>query len=212
MTVFPQRQTASATTGHRLGGPAGNTILTAATASVLTILLAAEGLTILNLNALRTPHMLIGLVLIPPLLVKLGSTGYRMVRYYTGARPYVEKGPPALPLRVLAPLLVAATISVFASGVAMLLLGHTSDTAMLIHKASFFVWGGLFVIHFVSYLPRVLRSLRADWHARRRREVPGAELRLMLITGSLGAGLALALLLLPLVTGFHGGGHHHDLR
>jgi hypothetical protein len=53
-----------------------------------------------------------------------------------------------------------------------------------------------------------VRSLRADWRARRRREVPGAELRLMLITGSLGAGLALALLLLPLVTGFHGGGHH----
>ena len=44
-----------------------------------------------------------------------------MVRYYTGARAYREKGPPALPLRMLAPVLVAATIGIFASGVALAL-------------------------------------------------------------------------------------------
>ncbi len=211
MTALPQQQAVRAKARRRLGGPAGNEILTMTTASVLTLLLAAEGITLLNLHGLLTPHLLIGLVLIPPLMVKLGSTGYRMVRYYTGARPYIEKGSPALPLRLLAPLLVAATVSIFASGVAMLVLGHRSDTLLLVHKASFIVWSGLFAIHFLSYLPHMLRSLRADWRAARRHEVAGAGLRLTLITGSLGAGLALALLLLPLVTGFHGG-HHHDLH
>src|SRR3954447_18674635 len=140
MTVFPHRQAVSATTRRRLGGPTGNEILTMATAGVLTVLLAAEGLTLLNVGGLLKPHLLIGLALIPPLLVKLGSTGYRMVRYYASARTYVEKGPPALPLLLLAPLLVAATVGIFASGVAMLVLGHQSDTVMLVHKASFIVW------------------------------------------------------------------------
>jgi hypothetical protein len=39
------------------------------------------------------------LVLIGPVLLKLVSTGYRMVRYYSGSRSYRVKVPPALPLR-----------------------------------------------------------------------------------------------------------------
>src|SRR6476620_9462198 len=80
----------------RLGGTIGNATLTRAVAAVLTLLLAAEGITILDLGGLRTPHMFIGLVLLGPLAVKLGSTGYRFARYYGGARPYREEGPPAL--------------------------------------------------------------------------------------------------------------------
>jgi hypothetical protein len=210
MTVLAGPGRATTPRSRRLGGTEGNEILTLAVASVLTVLLAAEGVTLLNMRGLRSPHMLIGLALIPPLLVKLASTGYRMVRYYTGARAYREKGPPALPLRVLAPALVAATAGIFASGVAMLLAGQRSDTLMLVHKASVVVWSGLFAIHFLSYLPRVLRSLRDDWHATRRREVAGTELRLLVLASSLGCGLALALLLAPLVTGFDGG--HHELH
>ena len=78
----------------RLGGTEGNEILTSATAAVLTVLLLAEGITILRMGGLVSVHMFIGLVLIPPVLLKLGSTGYRFVRYYTGARAYREKGPP----------------------------------------------------------------------------------------------------------------------
>ena len=76
-------------------------------AALLVILLIAEGITILNMRGLRGPHMFIGLMLIPPIALKLASTGYRFVRYYTGAPVYVAKGPPQLALRVLAPLLVA---------------------------------------------------------------------------------------------------------
>jgi len=57
----------------------GNQRLTAATAIVLLILLAAEGATIPFIGQLVGPHIFIGVLLIPPVLMKLGSTGYRFV-------------------------------------------------------------------------------------------------------------------------------------
>ena len=45
-------------------------------------------------------------MLIAPVLLKLASTGYRLLRYYGRSRAYREKGPPRLPLRLLAPVLV----------------------------------------------------------------------------------------------------------
>ncbi|MGB7588271.1 MAG: hypothetical protein WBM00_06140 [Solirubrobacterales bacterium] len=187
----------------RTGGAAGNEILTAATAAVLTCLLLAEGLTILRLGSLRSAHMFIGMMLIPPVLLKLGSTGYRFLRYYTRSPAYQEKGPPLLPLRLMAPVLVASTVGVFATGVTLLVLGHRSSTVLLLHKASFIVWGAVFGIHFLAYLPRVLRSLSADWSGARRHTVRGAGLRAMLLTSALGGGLALAIALLPAISGWH---------
>ena len=183
----------------RLGGTAGNETLTRSVAAILTVLLAAEGITILDLGGLRTPHMFIGLVLLGPLAVKLGSTGYRFARYYGGARPYREKGPPALPMRLLAPVLVAATLGVFASGVALLVAGHRSDLLLTLHKASFVVWSAAFAVHFLAYLPRVLGSLR------RRTPVPGSALRLWLLATSTAGGLILAVALLGSITGWRGG-------
>jgi hypothetical protein len=43
---------------------------------------------------------------------KIGSTGYRMVRYYRGSPPYREKGPPQLVLRAVAPGVVLSTLAV----------------------------------------------------------------------------------------------------
>jgi hypothetical protein len=125
---------------ERFGGPEGNEILTIAAASVLTILLMAEGITLLRLNSLLSVHMFLGLVLIPPVLLKIGSTGYRFARYYANSRPYVEKGAPALPLRMLAPVLVLSTIGIFITGVWLLLLGHKSNQVLFLHQASFAVW------------------------------------------------------------------------
>lgn len=181
------------------GGVAGNEILTCAIAAVLTCLLLAEGVTLLRMGPLLVPHMFIGLVLVPLVVLKLGSTGYRFVRYYAHTPAYREKGPPLLPLRVLAPVLVAATIGVFATGVALLVDGYKSNALMLLHKVSFIVWGAVFGIHFLAYLPRMLRSLRDDWSARRRRAVGGAGFRGMLVGSALGGGLALALVLLPTI-------------
>jgi hypothetical protein len=187
------------------GGTEGNEILTSAAAVVLAVLLVAEGITIVHMRGLLSAHMFIGLVLIPPVMVKLGSTGYRMVSYYAGSRPYRLKGPPLLPLRLMAPLLVASTLAVLASGVALLAAGHKSSTALTIHKLSFIVFGVLLAVHFLAYVPRVVRSLRADWGTARRRAVPGAGARAMLLAAAVGGGAALALALLPTILGY--GGH-----
>ncbi len=85
---------------------------------------------------------------------------------------------------------------------ALLALGHRSDLLLTVHKASFIVWGVLFAVHFLAYLPRVLRSLRADWGAARRARVPGGSLRAALLAAALGGGVALALTLLPAITGW----------
>jgi hypothetical protein len=197
---------------ERLGGTDGNEILTGATAVVLTLLLAAEGVTIVLIGDLLSAHMFIGMALIPPVLLKLGSTGYRFVRYYAGTRAYREKGPPPLPLRMLAPLLVITTLTVFVTGVALLVAGRRSDLVFNLHKASFIIWIGCFAVHFFAHLPQTLRSLRTDWSRSGRRQTAGSELRLGLLIGSLGGGLALALAVLSLITGWDGERHHHRDR
>jgi hypothetical protein len=187
-----------------LGGVTGNEILTCAVAAVLTILLLVEGVTILQLGPLLIPHMFVGLMLIPPLLLKLAATGYRFARYYTNSPSYREKGPPLPALRLMAPVLVAATLGVFATGVALLVDGHRSNALLFLHKATFVVWGAVFGIHFLAYAPRVLRSLGADWSAARRRAVAGSGLRGALVGSALGSGFVLALALLPTIDAWQG--------
>ena len=192
-------------TVKRFGGIEGNAALTSAAAVVLTALLLAEGVTILDMGGLRTPHMVVGLVLIPPLLVKLGSTGYRFARYYTRAPAYVSKGPPLIWLRMLAPVLVVTTVAIFATGIALLALGHKSDTVLELHKIAFILWSVVFGVHFLAHLPTMLRSVLNGGR------LTGAGMRLALVAGSVLAGVALALTLLHPITGWHGGhDHHHD--
>jgi hypothetical protein len=200
------------TRAERLRGTEGNEILTSATAVVLTLLLIAEGVTIVLIGDLLSAHMFIGMALIGPVLLKLGSTGYRFARYYTGARVYREKGPPPMALRVLAPLLVITTITVFGTGVVLLISGHRSDLMFNLHKVSFIVWGGCFGVHFLAHLPQTARSLRTGWTRSSRRRVAGSEMRLALLIASIGGGLALALAVLSLITGWHGERHGHDDR
>lgn len=188
----------------RPAGPDGNEILTTTAAVVLLVLLIAEGITIVHMRGLLIAHMFIGLVLIPPVLLKLGSTGYRMVSYYTGSRSYRAKGPPLLPLRLMAPVLAASTIAVLTSGVLLLAAGHKSGLLLTIHKLSFIVFGVLLAVHLLAYLPRVVRSLRSAWTTARRRAVPGAGARAMLVAAAAGGGAALALALLPSIQAYVG--------
>jgi hypothetical protein len=181
----------------------GNEALTSAAALILVLLLSAEGVTIVRMQGLVTAHMFIGMVLIPPVALKLGSTGYRFARYYTRALPYREKGPPFLPLRVLAPVLVASTIAVFVSGVLLLVARHKSGSLLEIHKLSFIVFGVVFVPHLLAYFPRAIRSLRTDWRAARRQGAPGSGLRATLVALAIGGGAALALAVLPAIHTWH---------
>ena len=51
---------------------------------------------------------------------------------------------------------------VFASGVALLLIGHRSDVVLELHKVAFIVWGACFGVHFLWYLPRAWGALAAS--------------------------------------------------
>src|SRR3954453_21200819 len=83
------------------GGPGGNAVLTAWTGLVLLVLGVAELLTLIDIRGLISWHVAVGALLVPPALVKIATTGWRIVRYYGGSRTYAEAGPPPLPLRLL---------------------------------------------------------------------------------------------------------------
>src|SRR6185437_4900774 len=93
----------------RAWGPRGNERMTTSVGLVLLVLLGLETLTTLTLHSYLPEHIFLGLLLVPPVALKLASTGWRFVRYYANSRPYRLEGPPRLLLRLLAPLLVVST-------------------------------------------------------------------------------------------------------
>jgi len=181
------------------GGTAGNEVLTAATGAMLIVLLAALGVTILRVGPLLWEHMFIGMLLIPPVLLKMGTTGYRFARYYGGSPAYRRKGPPTSALRLLAPLVIASTVAVFATGVVLLLQGPSSrDTWLLPHKAAFFVWIAVTGVHVLAHLPEMPRLLRADYRRPARgRDLNGRAGRVISLAGALTLGVVLAVVLIP---------------
>ncbi|HEY5195053.1 MAG TPA: hypothetical protein VIJ39_14445 [Solirubrobacteraceae bacterium] len=181
------------------GGTDGNERLTATTGLVLLILLAILGVTILRITPLLNEHMFLGVLLIGPITLKLASTGYRFIRYYTSEARYRRKGPPATPLRLLAPIVVISTIVVFASGVALMLIGPSSrDTLLPIHKISFFVWVAATALHVLAHLADLRRvlmprppgsTLLADVEGSR----TGRSGRALALCGALLAGVVLGI-------------------
>jgi hypothetical protein len=192
---------------ERSGGAAGNERLTAATGAMLLLLLAAEGLTILSIGRLLTLHFFIGMLLLGPVALKAGSVLYRFYRYYTGSGPYRRKGPPALLLRLLGPVLMLLTAVVFGSGVMLAIAGPAARQPwLLFHKASFILWFCAMAIHVLAYVPRLPRLLSAEARgaaagrhgrrpaARAAQVLGGGGVRLSLLIASLAAGLVIALL------------------
>jgi hypothetical protein len=182
------------------GGTAGNERLTAATGAVLLVLLALIGVTILRLRPLLSVHLFVGMLLIPPVLLKMSSTGYRFVRYYTSVAPYRAKGPPPGALRVIAPMVILSTVAVLASGVVLLFEGPSSRATLLpIHKIGFFVWLAFTGLHVLGHLPSLPTLLRADYtrSAALTSEVGGRSGRTLALAGALVAGVVLAIIVIP---------------
>jgi hypothetical protein len=173
------------------GGPEGNERLTSTTGLVLIGLLVVEAATVLSLSSFLSVHIFLGLLLLPPIALKLGSTGWRFASYYLRRTEYREKGPPALGLRLLAPPLVLATAVLFGTGVAFLVVGHRGGLLTTVHAASFIVWGVLVSVHVLAYLARVAREGLADW--RPGKPWAGANLRRWTVVGVLLAGVLVGL-------------------
>jgi hypothetical protein len=190
--LVPWRHVTRLRTLRRLfpGGSAANEQLTAAVASVLLVLLAVEGATLLDLRALLTVHGFVGMLLVPVATLKLASTGWRMLRYYLRGEDYVRRGPPHVFLRtVIAPLVIVSTISLLSTGVALLVRGETQGTLVGLHKASFVVWLGAMGVHVLVHALKLPRQLR--------QRVPGVATRFALVGVTVAAGGVLAIATLP---------------
>ena len=194
-------------------GAESNARLTALTAVVLVVLLAAEGLTILRVRALLTPHIFIGMLLVPPVLLKMGSTIWRFTRYYLGAPDYRRKGPPLPLFRLLGPVVIILTASVFGTGIALFLGPHSWRPQMLVlHRDSFIVWFVVMTIHVLGHLRETTKIAPRDWMRRTRHQVDGAGARQWAIAGSLALGLILGLMVVPQIGPWLSAGHHGHIE
>ncbi len=202
-TLEPPPSPASRSSLLTAGGTDGNERLTVQTGALLFLMLAAIGVTIVRIGQLRWEHLFIGLLLIGPVLLKLASTGYRFARYYSSNPAYRRKGPPLLPLRLLAPVVVASTVVVLVSGVALLALGPASrEPLLLVHKVAFFVWLAVTVLHVLGHLGETQRGLLDPLRARgdaalAMPALPGRSGRSLALLSAIVLGLVLALALIP---------------
>jgi hypothetical protein len=180
-------------------GVEGNSRLTSVTGMVLFVLLAVEGVTILSVRQMITLHIYLGVLLVGPVLLKCATTMYRFARYYAGAAPYVRKGPPHVILRVLGPVVVASTVALLGTGIALIATGPVHRQPWItLHQASFIIWVGVMAIHVLGHaltagndVVREYRSPRTSPIARRR------TTRLVAVALSLMAGVGLATALMP---------------
>jgi hypothetical protein len=196
-TGFARRWRSASLTG---GGADGNEQLTAVNGAILIVLLAVVGFTIPQLRQFIWLHLFVGLLLIGPVVLKMASTGYRFVRYYTRDAEYLRKGPPEIVLRLTAPLVVISTVGVFVTGIALLIVGPTHrDPWLLLHKVTFIVWIVFTSLHILGHLPAVARALgisdRGQAHGLA--ATGGATGRWIALTGALVGGLVLAVVLIP---------------
>ena len=218
------------------GGTEGNERLTVVTGALLIVLLAALGVTIVFIGRLLWWHLFLGMALIGPVALKVGSTGYRFMRYYAAAPAYRRKGPPPPALRALGPALLGLTAIVLASGVALLLIGPSSrGTLLLVHKVSFICWVVVTAVHIAGHLPELVRF---NWVSRQTRAelselralvpgfggaaeppvsgpIPGTGGRWLSVATAVVLGLALAAILVPdfgAWTGAQALIHHHHLH
>lgn len=172
-----------------------NSRLTAGLGALIFILLAAEGLTILSIRGLLGAHVFIGMMLIPPVVAKMASTAWRFNRYYRGDPAYRRKGPPPIVLRLLGPAVIALTILVLASGVALVVVPSSlMQQALFVHKASFVLWFGGMTLHVFGHLRDTAQLAPLDWARRTRANVRGWRTRLsvLAITVLVGVGLGMA--------------------
>lgn len=195
----PRHRKASTRAG---AGVEGNAKLTAMTGALLLLGFAVEGVTVLEVRKLLVAHIVVGALLIGPVLLKIASTTYRFMRYYTGAPPYVRKGPPAPLLRVLGPLVIATSVAVLGTGI-MLSVAGPGTSWLFLHKASFIAWFAVMTVHVLNYAPRLPAMLAARSghdHGEGRRgagaasaqPVPGSPARWLLLVASLAIGVVVA--------------------
>jgi hypothetical protein len=174
-----------------VSGVLANERLTSLTGALLLVLLALLGITVLRVRSLLPEHFLLGILVIPPLALKMASTGYRFVRYYTGDPLYRRAGPPQLFMRLLAPVVVLSTVALFATGLELWFFGLRFGSVWVeAHKLSFMVWLPATGVHVLGYLFRTGHAVKEELSSS---ALAGAMTRRSLVVGSLVTGAVLAI-------------------
>lgn len=183
------------------GGPAGNARLTAWTGAVLLVLFLVELGTLLDVTGLISWHVVVGVLLVPPALLKTGSTGWRIIRYYSRSPVYRQAGPPPMMLRILGPLVVLSTLAVLGSGLALLALGQEASLSpflsvlgyqvspLTVHQASFVLWAVITGLHTLGRLVPATRLITG------RVVIPGTVARIITLTGAVAVAVLAAVLI-----------------
>ena len=169
------------------------------TGAVLIVLLTVLGITILRIHQLIWLHLFLGLVLLGPIAIKIASTGYRFVRYYTRNPGYRCKGPPEPLMRLTAPIVVASTLVVFATGILLLIVGPSGRGQYLfLHRASFVIWLAVTAMHVLGHLVDLRRALQPTHEpSALSASSPGGAGRWLALAGALVGGVVLAIALIP---------------
>lgn len=201
------------------GGPAGNARLTAWTGIVLLVLSLAELVTLLDVRHFISWHVVIGVLLVPPALLKTGTTGWRIARYYARDAHYVRAGPPPMLLRLLGPAVVIFTLAVLASGLALVVLGQQRSQAVLVsavgfqvnavtvHQAMFAAWAAVTGLH---VLGRVVPALRMTLvPPRDAPDVPGHRRRVGVLLAAVLIAAVASPLVLAAAASWQSDNHHH---
>ena len=114
-------------------------------------------------------------------------------------------------MRLLAPLLVAATVVLFGSGVAMgVLHGHALQIARRLHGPSSVIWLVLIAVHVVVYLRRALIDSSGDLRPATRSRVPGATWRSYALAATLIFGVVAGAATIPSQHRWIDLPRHHD--
>ncbi len=158
---------------------------------ILMVGLLVEGVTLLSIRHLVVVHIIVGLLLVPATLLKLGSVWFRFASYYAHHPEFRRAGPPSPLLRLMGPVVVASTVLLFASGIWLAAIGPGKPTlAAAIHKASFVIWFGAMSVHVLGHLRELPRTAFGDWITRGGRRVVMAGHALTPVRGTLGRAVA----------------------
>ena len=172
-------------------GVEANARITGTFGAVIFVLLFVEGITVLRVRSLISVHAFVGMLLVPFVIVKLVSTGYRFVQYYGGDPTYTDKGPPAMLLRVLGPVVVATTVALLATGIGALLTPGRPGWLARAHKASFVLWFGAMTIHVLGHALETPALAIADLRRSTRLKVPGATTRIAVLVVTFAIAIVL---------------------
>jgi hypothetical protein len=181
--------------GGTVPGPAsdwveGNRRLTSVTAIALLGLLFVEGLTVLlGVTQEIRIHVCVGMLLVPPVALKLASVGYRFVRYYTRSAAYRAAGSPHWVMRSLGPIVVLSTVTLFASGIILIVAGR-NQLALTLHKLSLIVWVASMSIDALVHVRRLPGVAAVEWAQPPRSKGAATRLAALGVSLALGVGLA----------------------